>query len=283
MIKIPGTDEGAAGDRGGDLRGHQHQRHAAVLGRGVRARRRGATSAGSSAGSRRASRSTSTPSRASSSRASTPRSTSGSRRRATRDLQGTAARGQRARRLRALQGDLPGRAVREAARRGRPVQRPLWASTGVKNPHYPDTMYVDELVAPDTVNTMPMPTLLAAAERPRSRGATADQDPSDELAALEAAGIDMDDVTEKLLRDGIDAFVKSIDKLHRRRRAGARGDRHRPPADDRELDPRRPRAGASPRRRATPSRRTSPSASGARTRRSGARPARRRSPTGSAG
>jgi transaldolase/glucose-6-phosphate isomerase len=101
-------------------------------------------------------------------------------------------------------------ALREA---GAPVQRPLWASTGVKNPHYPDTKYVDELVAPHTVNTMPMPTLLAAAERSEVRGATADQDPSADLAALEAAGIDMKEVTEKLLSEGIDAFVKSFDSL----------------------------------------------------------------------
>ena len=55
-------------------------------------------------------------------------------------------------------------ALREA---GAPVQRPLWASTGVKDPYYPETKYVDGLVAPDTVNTMPMPTLLAAAEGSR--------------------------------------------------------------------------------------------------------------------
>ena len=96
---------------------------------------------------------------------------------------------------------------------GCPVQRPLWASTGVKNPHYPDTKYVDDLVAPHTVNTMPMPTLLAAAERAEITGATADQDPSEDVAALEAAGIDFDDVTKKLLTDGIDAFVKSFDSL----------------------------------------------------------------------
>ena len=53
-------------------------------------------------------------------------------------------------------------ALREA---GAPVQRPLWASTGVKDPLYPETKYVDSLVAPDTVNTMPMPTLLACAEQ----------------------------------------------------------------------------------------------------------------------
>ena len=44
------------------------------------------------------------------------------------------------------------------------MQRPLWASTGTKNPHYPDTMYVDGLIAPHTVNTMPLATLLAAAD-----------------------------------------------------------------------------------------------------------------------
>ena len=96
---------------------------------------------------------------------------------------------------------------------GAAVQRPLWASTGVKNPHYRDTKYVDSLVAPHTVNTMPMPTLLAAAERAEITGATADQDPSDDLRKLADAGIDMDDVTDKLLREGIDSFIKSLDGL----------------------------------------------------------------------
>jgi len=96
---------------------------------------------------------------------------------------------------------------------GAPVQRPLWASTGVKNPRYPDTLYVDGLIAPDTVNTMPMQTLLAAGERAEIAGATADQDPSETLDRLADAGIDMDDVTEKLLSDGIDAFVKPMQKL----------------------------------------------------------------------
>jgi transaldolase/glucose-6-phosphate isomerase len=100
--------------------------------------------------------------------------------------------------------------VREAGAR---VQRPLWASTGVKNPAYPDTMYVDELVAPQTVNTMPLPTLLAAAERSEVRGATADQDPTEDLERLAAAGIDLDDVTAKLLRDGIEAFEVSMREL----------------------------------------------------------------------
>jgi transaldolase / glucose-6-phosphate isomerase len=96
---------------------------------------------------------------------------------------------------------------------GAPVQRPLWASTGVKNPAYPDTMYVDGLIAPETVNTMPVATLLAAGERSEVSGATADQDPSADLQALADAGIDMTDVTDKLLRDGVDAFVTPMKKL----------------------------------------------------------------------
>jgi transaldolase / glucose-6-phosphate isomerase len=97
--------------------------------------------------------------------------------------------------------------------RGCPVQRPLWASTGVKDPHYPETKYVDSLVAPHTVNTMPAPTLLACEEQLEVAGAGADRDPSAELAALADAGIDMRDVTDKLLRDGIAKFVEPFDKL----------------------------------------------------------------------
>jgi transaldolase/glucose-6-phosphate isomerase len=101
----------------------------------------------------------------------------------------------------------------ELAAAGAPVQRPLWASTGVKNPNYPDTMYVEELIGPDTVNTMPMPTLMACAERLEVRGATVCEDPTPVLEALAEAGIDMGEVTDKLLRDGIDAFVTPMEKL----------------------------------------------------------------------
>jgi transaldolase/glucose-6-phosphate isomerase len=101
-------------------------------------------------------------------------------------------------------------ALRDA---GAPVQRPLWASTGVKDPHYPETKYVDSLVAPDTVNTMPMPTLLACAEELEVSGPTADQDPSADLQRLADAGIDMGDVTKKLLREGIEKFMDPFDAL----------------------------------------------------------------------
>ena len=93
------------------------------------------------------------------------------------------------------------------------LQRPLWASTGVKDPRYPETKYVEELVAPHTVNTMPMQTLLACAEGLEVTGATADMDPSEDLQRLADAGIDMGDVTKTLLREGIDKFVEPFDKL----------------------------------------------------------------------
>ena len=88
--------------------------------------------------------------------------------------------------------------VREA---GAPVQRPLWASTGVKDPRYPETKYVDTLVAPHTVNTMPMPTLRACAEQARGaagRPPTRTRPP--DLQALADAGIDMADVTQEAPR-----------------------------------------------------------------------------------
>ena len=76
-----------------------------------------------------------------------------------------------------------------------------------------DLEIVDGLVGPDTVNTMPLPTLQAAAAQAEVGGATAALDPTADLDALRAAGIDMDDVTDQLLRDGIDAFVVPMNKL----------------------------------------------------------------------
>jgi glucose-6-phosphate isomerase len=81
---------------------------------------------------------------------------------------------------------------------------------------YSDTLYVDNLVAPNTVNTMPLPTLLAAAEKAEVSGATADVGPKQvekELKELADAGIDLDDVTAKLLRDGVSLFEQAMEKL----------------------------------------------------------------------
>jgi transaldolase/glucose-6-phosphate isomerase len=101
----------------------------------------------------------------------------------------------------------------ELAAAGAPVQRPLWASTGVKDPAYPDTMYIDGLVGPETVNTMPMATLMAAADHANVAGRTVEIDPEPDLRALEEAGIDLRDVTAKLLQEGVDKFVEPFQKL----------------------------------------------------------------------
>src|SRR5690349_5264332 len=93
------------------------------------------------------------------------------------------------------------------------IQRPLWASTGVKDPRYPDTMYVDQLVARDTVNTMPLDTLMAEAEHGEPKAGSGEHDPSEEMAKLAEAGIDIDDVTDQLLVEGIAKFITPMVKL----------------------------------------------------------------------
>jgi transaldolase len=105
---------------------------------------------------------------------------------------------------------------RSLASAGATVQRPLWASTGVKDPAYPDTMYVTELVAPDTVNTMPGKTLDAVADHGEIQGESI-RGRYDEAAALldrlEGLGIGYDDVTAQLEREGVDKFEKSWAEL----------------------------------------------------------------------
>ena len=91
------------------------------------------------------------------------------------------------------------------------IQRPLWASTGVKDPSYDPTMYVVDLVAPMTVNTMPEPTLNAVRDSGVFRGHTATQDYETAhrvLADLKELGIDIEDVALKLESEGIDKFIK---------------------------------------------------------------------------
>src|SRR4051812_18946514 len=129
------------------------------------------------------------------------------------ELQGTAAVANARAAYKRFQQIFSGERWQQLADAGARVQRPLWASTGTKNPAYPETKYVDTLVGPDTVNTMPVATLNAAGEQSEADGVTVDQDPTGELKALEEAGIDMDDVTAKLLKDGIDAFITPFEKL----------------------------------------------------------------------
>ncbi|MEW6323983.1 MAG: bifunctional transaldolase/phosoglucose isomerase [Nitrospirota bacterium] len=100
-------------------------------------------------------------------------------------------------------------------KQGAKVQRVLWASTGTKNPRYPDTYYVDTLIGPDTVNTMPAATFNAFREHGNARASLlADLDEAKEMMArLADCGIDMKAVAEKLLADGVGLFVDAFDQL----------------------------------------------------------------------
>ncbi|MFL6095392.1 MAG: transaldolase family protein, partial [Blastococcus sp.] len=94
-------------------------------------------------------------------------------------------------------------------------QRPLWASTGVKNPEYSDTMYISELIAPGTVNTMPEKTMMAYADH--GAAGTPVQKSYDEAAgvmkAVADAGVDLDDVFRVLEEEGVQKFVDAWDEL----------------------------------------------------------------------
>jgi transaldolase len=99
--------------------------------------------------------------------------------------------------------------------KGARVQRPLWASTSTKNKSYPDLLYVDNLIGPATVNTMPDGTIAAFMEH-GTVARTADADPDgalSSLANLTAAGIDMQDVEQTLEDEGVHSFSKSFDEL----------------------------------------------------------------------
>jgi transaldolase len=101
------------------------------------------------------------------------------------------------------------------AARGARVQRPLWASTSTKNPAYRDVMYVEDLIGPDTVNTMPPATITAFADHGEVKR-TVDTNLDEEralIARLEKFGVPLTAVTDTLLRDGLASFEKSFDTL----------------------------------------------------------------------
>ncbi len=108
---------------------------------------------------------------------------------------------------------------------GARVQRPLWASTSTKNPAYSDTLYVDELVGPQTVNTLAQPSIDALRDHgdPQPGAIFRDVDEADQaIAGLGDAGVDFADVTATLEREGVDAFARSyhdaLETLEKRRR-----------------------------------------------------------------
>lgn len=100
--------------------------------------------------------------------------------------------------------------------RGCHIQRPLWASTSTKDPHFSDVLYVEELIGPDTVNTLPLATLNAFREHGHVRGNTVQEDlpaAEDQLRKLSSLGVDLDAITEKLQADGITAFASAYDRV----------------------------------------------------------------------
>ena len=115
-----------------------------------------------------------------------------------------------------FQGEFDTERARALLSAGAHVQRPLWASTGVKDPSYPDTMYVTELAVDGVVNTMPEKTLDATADHAPLHGdaVTGSFDEARRvLSGLAAAGVDYDDVTELLEREGVEKFMVSWNEL----------------------------------------------------------------------
>ena len=130
-------------------------------------------------------------------------------------LRGTAAVNQARLAYAAFQKTFSGPRWDALATAGASVQRPLWASTSTKNPSYPDTMYVDQLIGPDTVNTLPDATLEAFAEH-GTVARTIDINigvSRRQWAELAMNSIDVDEVAAQLEAEGVASFIKSFDEL----------------------------------------------------------------------
>ncbi|HSE07413.1 MAG TPA: transaldolase [Nocardioidaceae bacterium] len=133
-----------------------------------------------------------------------------------RDLKGKAGIANARLAFHAYEEFIAGSRFQALAAEGANHQRPLWASTGVKNPDYSDTMYVTELLVPDTVNTMPEKTMDAFADHGEVDGdrvTTMYDDARGVMDRLEAAGIHYDDVIATLEREGVEKFVTSWEEL----------------------------------------------------------------------
>ena len=131
------------------------------------------------------------------------------------DVRGTAAIAQAQQAYQRFLAVFRGPRWEALAARGAKVQRPLWASTSTKNPAYPDLAYVDSLIGPDTVNTLPDATIDAFLDHGTvARTVDAQPDASARaLARLEELGIDMADVGKTLEDEGVASFAKSFDEL----------------------------------------------------------------------
>ncbi len=100
-------------------------------------------------------------------------------------------------------------------KRGAHVQRVLWGSTSTKNPDYSDVIYVEGLIGPDTVNTLPLETINAFQDHGRVRHTLVEglEEAEQTLVDLKKTGVDLESITEQLQRDGVKAFADSFDQL----------------------------------------------------------------------
>jgi len=104
---------------------------------------------------------------------------------------------------------------KDLEKRGARVQRPLWASTSTKNPAYSDVKYVEELIGPYTINTIPQVTLDAFRDHGKPRLSLEENlgGVEEVLSRMKKAGVDLDEVCETLQRKGVEAFEKSFQNL----------------------------------------------------------------------
>ena len=134
---------------------------------------------------------------------------------AARRLRGTVALANARRIYRRFTDIFHGEPFVDLRRHGARIQRPLWASTGTKNPAYSDVLYLESLVAPDTITTVPPATLDAFRDHgvvPAASDFNADEDDAT-LAAVAALGLDLRALTERLQADGLAAFAESYGQL----------------------------------------------------------------------
>jgi transaldolase len=131
------------------------------------------------------------------------------------DLRGKAAIAQAKIAYEMFEQTFSGEAWRSLAKLGAQVQRPLWASTSTKNPDYPDTMYVDELIGPHSVNTLPDATMDAFSDHGSiAETITSNVDGARKvLDDLSRLGIDMTSVAQQLEHDGVLSFQQSFNEL----------------------------------------------------------------------
>jgi transaldolase len=138
-----------------------------------------------------------------------------SRKQALDALRGKAAIANAKLAYRLFQNEIASPRWRKLAEKGASVQRPLWASTSTKNPAYRDVMYIEQLIGPDSVNTMPPQTIEAFRDHgvvKRTVDVGVDE-AQQVIQTLDREGISIDSVTDKLLVDGIASFQKSFDEL----------------------------------------------------------------------